>query len=75
MVFLGRGFVNFFNIREDDWLLLFDCINNTGHNHTEPGYVPNYVLTLRYQSFMSDWFGTNFKMWREEKKEAEGLSA
>ncbi len=43
--------------------------------YTEPGYVPNYVLTLRYQSFMSDWFGTEFKMWREEMKETEGLSA
>lgn len=44
-------------------------------NYTEPGYVPNYVLTLRYQSFMSDWFGTEFKVWQEEKKEVEGISA
>lgn len=44
-------------------------------NYTEPGYVPNYVLTLRYQSFMSDWFGTEFKVWHEEKKEVEGISA
>lgn len=44
-------------------------------NYTEPGYVPNYVLTLRYQSIMSDWFGTAFKVWREEKKETEGMSA
>jgi len=28
---------------------------------TEPGYTPNFVLSLRYRSFMDDWFGEKFK--------------
>ena len=29
--------------------------------YTEFGYVPNYALSLRYQSFMSDWFGVELE--------------
>ena len=42
---------------------------------TEPGYIPNYVLSLRYQRFMSDWFGTEFKLWQEATKQPEVMSA
>lgn len=43
--------------------------------YTEPGYIPNYVLSLRYQRFMSDWFGTEFKLWQEATKQPEVMSA
>lgn len=40
---------------------------------TEPGYVPNFVLTLRYQSFMSEWFGTKLNLWSETDKRTTGI--
>lgn len=43
--------------------------------YTEPGYTPNFVLTLRYRSFLRDWFGAEFKFWCEETKEMKSLSA
>ena len=43
--------------------------------YTEPGYVPNYVLTLHYQSFMEKWFGVKLNLWLETDKQAEVLSA
>ena len=43
--------------------------------YTEPGYSPNFVLTLRYKRFMSDWFGTEVKLWGEQKQRTEALSA
>lgn len=42
---------------------------------TEPGYVPNYVLSLHYQSFMSDWFGTEFKLCQKATEQPEVMSA
>lgn len=30
--------------------------------YTEPNYVPNLILTLRYQSFMKEWYGTNYNI-------------
>ncbi len=38
--------------------------------YTEPGYSPNLVLSLRYRSFMSEWFGADFKLWYEKEKMA-----
>ena len=35
--------------------------------YTEPGYTPNLVLSLRYRSFMSEWFGADFKLWYEKE--------
>lgn len=43
--------------------------------YTEPGYVPNYVLTLHYQSFMEKWFGVKLDLCLETDKQAEVLSA
>ena len=43
--------------------------------YTEPGYTPNLVLSLRYRRFMSEWFGTEFKMWYEKEQKAEELIA
>lgn len=34
--------------------------------YTEPGYTPNFVLSLRYRSFMDEWFGAKFKLWYEK---------
>ena len=48
---------------------------NSMLTYTEPGYIPNYVLTLRYRSFMRDWFGAEFKLWHKKTNEAESLSA
>ena len=42
---------------------------------TEPGYVPNSVLSLHYQSFMSDWFGTEFKLCQKATEQPEVMSA
>lgn len=43
---------------------------------TEPGYTANLVLSLRYRSFMEDWFKTDFKSWYEERQSRqEGISA
>lgn len=36
--------------------------------YTEPGYSPNLVLALRYQSFMEDWFGAKFRLWYENEE-------
>ena len=33
LVLFGRGFGNILNILKDDRRLLFDCLNNAGHNH------------------------------------------
>lgn len=30
---------------------------------TEPGYTHNSVLSIRYRSFMLDWFGEKFEQW------------
>ena len=38
--------------------------------YTEPGYSPNLVLSLRYRSFVSEWFGADFKLWYEKEKMA-----
>lgn len=35
--------------------------------YTEPGYSPNMVLSLRYQNFMEEWFGSEFKLCYEDK--------
>lgn len=43
--------------------------------YTEPGYVPNYVLTLHYQSFTEKWFGVKLNLCLETDKQAEVLSA
>lgn len=43
--------------------------------YTEPGYVPNYVLTLHYQSFMEKWFGAKLDLYLETDKQVEVLSA
>lgn len=31
--------------------------------YTEPGYVTNFALTLKYHSFMEIWFGTKLDLW------------
>lgn len=43
--------------------------------YTEPGYSPNLVLALRYQRFMEDWFGAQFKLWYEKDEDSICLSA
>lgn len=30
--------------------------------YTEPGYSPNFVLSLRYHGFMEKWFGVSFAL-------------
>lgn len=43
--------------------------------YTEPGYTPNFVLSLNYRSFMEKWYGARFKLWYEKDQETEELSA
>lgn len=43
--------------------------------YTEPGYTPNFVLSLNYRSFMEKWYGVRFKLWYEKDQETEELSA
>lgn len=39
---------------------------NTVLEYTEPGFVPNAVLTLQYQSFLCKWFGSEINLWHKE---------
>lgn len=34
--------------------------------YTEPGYVPNSTLTLRYRRFLEDWFGSDSRLWLQQ---------
>lgn len=44
--------------------------------YTEPGYTANLVLSLRYRSFMEEWFNADFKLWYEDRqKNSEEISA
>lgn len=40
---------------------------NTMLEYTEPGFVPNFVLTLQYQDFLCKWFGSEINLWHEEE--------
>lgn len=33
---------------------------------TEPGYTANLTLSMRYRSFMENWFRADFKLWYED---------
>lgn len=45
---------------------------NTVLEYTEPGFVPNLVLTLQYQDFLCKWFGSEMNIWHEERISVSG---